>query len=194
MQHSKGHLFVISAPTGAGKTTITQKVILRLEKTVPLFKVVTYTTRPPRPQELDGIDYHFISIQDFERKLEWGDFLETTSYDGHWYGSPKDILTDLTEGKSFILVTDRAGSKTIKTLCPDAILIWLTVPSPEIIAQRLKQRGTENHEQFMSRLAIATKEMNEENTERLFDHHIMNTDLEQAMSELEAIIIKNLYS
>lgn len=190
MSQPQGRLFIISGLTGGGKTTITQAAIKTLSAKMPIDKVVTYTTRPPRPNEREGIDYHFVKESEFQTMQKLGEFLETTLYDGHWYGSPKAILAEIAQGKSFALITDRVGAKTIKALVPDAILIWITVPSIEILAERLHQRGTENNTAIQQRITIATQEMEKERNEQLFSYHIMNDKFQDAVDALINVILQ----
>ncbi len=188
MNKTIGRLFILSAPTGAGKTTVAQAVLATLGAQVPLSKVITYTTRFPRPQEVNGKDYHFITVDDFLAKKDHGFFLETTIYDGHWYGSPKSILSELNTGKSFLLVTDRPGAKTIKSHAPNAILIWLDVPSKEILIERLRHRRATNQQALQQRIDLAQHEMGQEKTEHFFTHHVMNNTLDDAVKHIITII------
>jgi guanylate kinase len=185
---STGKLFVVSAPTGGGKTTVVRRVLQHISSLMPISKVITYTTRQPRSNETPGIDYHFLTGKEFLAKKEQDFFLETTTYDNAWYGSPASIKVDLARGKSFIMVTDRPGACLLKTLIPEAILVWITVSSPAIIAQRLEQRGTESVEQQQRRLAIATHEIEIEREEPIFDYHVVNDDLGTAVNEVITII------
>ncbi len=189
---SVGHLFVVSAPTGGGKTTIARRAFELLHKKGLLEKVITYTTRLPRLHEQNGVDYHFISIADFVAKQADGFFLETTSYDNNLYGSPRSVIDAIDHGKSFILVTDRAGAKTIKQLYPQAILIWLAAPSLATIVERLQNRGRETGIELEQRIAIAAQEIIAEQENSLFDHYIVNNDLERASNDLRQLIEKTL--
>ena len=193
MNKSMGKLFIVSAPTGAGKTTVAKTVLTKLETQIPLSKVITYTTRPPRPQEINGKDYHFVTIDDFVSKKNTGFFLETTVYDGHWYGSPKSIIAELKTGKSFLLVTDRPGAKTIKSQVPDAVLIWLDVPSKEVLLERLGHRTSANQQERQHRLALAQREIDQEKTKRFFTHHVMNNTLDDAVHQIIKIITNAIH-
>ncbi len=184
-----GHLFVISAPTGGGKTTIAKQVLISLHGRAPLEKVVTYTTRQSRLHERDGIDYHFVSLAEFYDKKMNGFFLETTSYDKNFYGCPRNIIDTMEkDGKSFILVTDRPGATTIKTLYPPAVLIWFNVPSLEILLGRLQKRGRETGVALEQRIAIASQEISAEEKNPVFDHHLINDDLTTATAQLVQLI------
>src|SRR5436853_2205355 len=100
MTTTQGTLFIISAPSGGGKTTLVYEVIKRLAATIPLCKVITYTTRAPRPNEHNGDDYYFVTNEEFLAKKEHNFFIETTLYDTNWYGSPRSVLDGLTQGTS----------------------------------------------------------------------------------------------
>ncbi len=189
---SVGHLFVISAPTGGGKTTVARRAFELLHEKELLEKVITYTTRQPRLHEQNGIDYYFISLADFIAKQTDGFFLETTSYDDNLYGCPRSVIDAIEQGKSFVLVTDRAGAKTIKQLYPPAILIWLTAPSLTAIAERLQKRGRETGIALERRIAIAAQEIMVEQEHPLFDHYIVNDDLATASNDLKQLIEKTL--
>ena len=189
---SAGKLFVISAPTGGGKTTLAKRTFEQLHAQGLVEKVVTYTTRQQRLHEQDRIDYHFVSHTDFITKQKIGFFLETTSYDGHLYGCPRNIIDLISNGKSFILVTDRVGAKTIKRLYPTAMLIWFDVPSLAILTERLKKRGREAGEELARRIAIASQEIKIEAEESIFDYHIMNDDFETASAQLTMLIKQKL--
>ncbi len=185
---ASGRLFVISAPTGGGKTTIAKRAFQALEGKVSLEKVVTYTTRQPRLHERNGIDYHFITSDDFKRMQDAGFFLETTTYDNNLYGCPRTIIDTIRQGKSFIIVTDRAGAETIKKLYPPAVLIWFNIPSLAVLEERLQTRGRETGEALQRRIAIAAEEINAEDRNPVFDFHLVNDDLTLATTSLVNII------
>jgi guanylate kinase len=187
-----GKLFVISAPSGAGKTTLINELVHRLGDTYKISKVITYTTRPPRTHETNGKDYYFLTSNDFAKKKEEGFFIETSVYDNYWYGSPASILRQLPTGKSFIIATDRPGARSIKKHVPDAVFIWITVPNIETLKQRMLHRGTKNAEILEQRIVLATKEMEEEKQEQWFAYHVINDDFTTALNELENIIKNEL--
>ena len=189
---SAGRLFVISAPTGGGKTTIAKRAFQALTGKVPLEKVVTYTTRQSRLHERDGIDYHFVDLADFKAKQAAGFFLETTTYDNNFYGCPRAILDDIKQGKSFIVVTDRAGAKTIKQLYQPAVLVWFNVPSLAVLEDRLQKRGRETGEALQRRMAIAAEEITAESLDPVFDFHLCNDDLTAATTGLVQLIEESL--
>jgi len=193
-QATPGKLFIISAPTGGGKTTLVHRVLQQLTDTHQLQKVITFTTRPARHNERDGIDYHFITPEAFRAKESAGFFIETTTYDGYSYGSPHAVLDSLKKGVSYILVTDRPGAKHIKQLYPAAILVWIGVPSIQAVCERLQKRGREDAEALQKRMAMAADEINAEEHEHLFDFHLINDNLEKTPQQLAQLIASSLAS
>ncbi len=184
----KGKLFIVSAPSGAGKTTLTNYVIQHLKNKFDLSKIITYTTRQPRQGETPDVDYHFISPAEFARKKAAGQFLETTEYNGNFYGSPRSVIDDLEQGKSFLLVVDRAGAKNLKNLIKEPVLIWLTVPTIQTLENRIKQRGTESSKVRDERLELARQEMQEEEQDPAFMYRVVNKDFEMAAQAIMNII------
>ncbi|MFA5074872.1 MAG: guanylate kinase [Candidatus Babeliales bacterium] len=188
-----GKLFVLSAASGAGKTTLSNETVKRLQKEdYKISKVITYTTRPPRPGETDKKDYFFVSHKEFEQKFKDNFFLETTKYHGNNYGSPAYILDLIKLGESFILVTDLEGSKRIKNIYKDAIFIWINPPSIKELKIRLIARKDLNKKQIEDRLEMAQKEMEEaaksRNQEQLFDYNVTNEIFENTVQELVKLI------
>ncbi len=188
-QKQHGKLFVIAAPSGAGKTSLVTHALERIKKETPLKRIITYTTRHPRAGEVSGVDYFFLSHDDFEKKKADGFFLETTSYDGKSYGSPQSIVDDLALGASYVIITDRVGAKTLHQAYPDSVLIWITPPSIEILRQRLMKRGESNPQHIERRVALAHEEMEEEHKHggRVFKYHLVNDNFEHALESLIAI-------
>lgn len=190
----KGKLFVISAPSGAGKTTLVGMVCDRLGERYHLEQVVTYATKEPRPGERNGKDYHFVSVEAFKQKIKEGFFIEWSAAYGHYYGSPKHILDDMALGTSFMLVVDRVGAKAIAHKINQAVLIWIYTQNVEVLAQRLFARKTENNEQILKRLALAQEELNDERSNAFFLYHVLNDCVQTAAQEIESIIVKELKS
>lgn len=184
----KGKLFVISAPSGAGKTTIANTVIEKLGSLYPISKVITYTSREPRSNEIPGRDYCFVSKDDFSKKKKRGFFLETTEYNGEWYGSPQSMIDDLERGLSFIIITDIVGARTISNRMDSVVLIWLAPPSSEVLRKRLLKRGTESSSQVEARIALSQEEMDQEQRENFFHYRIINDSFDIAAKELCEII------
>ncbi|MBX9831372.1 guanylate kinase [Candidatus Babeliales bacterium] len=193
-QHEKKHgkLFVISAPSGGGKTSLTNCVIAKLSSSIPLEKVATYTSRSPRFNEKNGKDYYFVSRTDFMKKIEDGFFLETTEYNGEFYGSPASIITDLKKGKSLILVADWDGAKKILSLIDNPVLIWIVPPSLDALKERIEMRGTEKPEQIEARIKLAKVELMHERVSKIFNYWVFNDNFERATQEIISIIQKEL--
>jgi guanylate kinase len=188
-----GRLFIISAPSGAGKTSVTTNVISKLKGIIPIEKVITITTRPRRPGEVDGVDYVFLSNEEFLKREKTGFFLETTKYNDNYYGSPAWIVQDMKNGKSFIIITDTVGAKNFKeNLIPDAVTIWITVPDIEELRKRLEKRKTDSLEVIERRLKIAKEDMEREANENQFDYHVQNNNLNQAVDDVIKIIKQTL--
>jgi guanylate kinase len=188
-----GKLFIVAAPSGAGKTSIVTNVISKLSPTTPIEKVITLTTRPPRPGEREGIDYFFLSEEEFLRRKDNGYFLETTKYNGYYYGSPMAMIQEIKNGKSFIIITDTVGAKNFKkNIIPDAITIWITISDIQELQRRLKTRKTDSPEVVEKRLEIARQEIEKEMKEKNFDYHIQNNNFNEAVENVINIIRKNL--
>lgn len=183
-----GKIFVVSGPSAAGKTTVVEEALKRLSKDMEISRVVTYTSRPPRENEIDGKDYVFISGQEFDQKEKEGFFLETAEYAGHRYGSPIVPQEDLELGKSFLYVVELEGAKSIKKLFRDAFFIWIEPPDMIILKARLKKRGTESQPDFEKRVARAEKEIKEAHKIRLFDYVLVNDLFERAVEEFVLLV------
>ena len=192
MSIKQGKLFIVSAPTGCGKTTIVQELLKRGTVTVKL--VITYTTRPQGQGEINGQHYHFITHEDFLAKKAHGFFLETTVYKGFLYGSPKSILDEIKKGASFIMVVDRPGALHLKTLVPKAISIWLTVSNPETLVTRLTKRGRETGDILAGRIALAQEEFASELDQKNFTYYVLNDDMRLALQSLETIMLNETRS
>jgi guanylate kinase len=190
----KGKLFVVSAPSGAGKTTLVTEALKTLQKDFSIERVVTCTSREPRGTEQNKIDYLFFSKKEFEEKINNNFFLEHTEYSGNCYGSPSSIFNDMEQGKSFILIIDLVGAKRIKQIATQATFIWIAPPSLKILEKRLRNRKTDNDIKITKRLEVALKEMSEEKYLSLFDYHITNDNLTDSINELTSIIKNGLIS
>ncbi len=152
----KGLMLVVSGPAGSGKGTVNG----RLSQMEGYAFSVSATTRAPRPGEVDGVNYHFISREEFEERIARGDMLEHTSYCGNYYGTPlKEALEVLEMGKNLILEIEVEGAMNVKRLYPEAVLIMLLPPTFAIQEWRLRHRGTETEEVIQRRLARTREEM-----------------------------------
>ncbi len=185
-----GMLFIISAPSGAGKSSIVDMVTKLTE--YPLRRVVTYTTRKPRHNEQDGVDYHFISSIDFQERIEKNFFLEYSTAYHDYYGSPHNILDNMRKGESYIMITDRKGAAAIKErVGTNAIFIWITVPIDELKV-RLVRRGFDSQQSIDRRCARALIEIEEEKRDSFFEYHVENRVFNTAVSTLLHIIKSHL--
>ncbi|MBM3887331.1 guanylate kinase [Candidatus Dependentiae bacterium] len=191
-KNTMGRLFVVSAPTGGGKTTLVTKALTKLRKHFPIERIITYTTRSMRPGEKNTLDYIFVTLQEFTKLQSENYFIEITNYHNNMYGSPGTFINEMQDGKSFIAITDRNGIISYKKLYSDAICIWITPPSLEILAIRLKARGSETEDTLKKRLASAADELKAEQEAPLCSYHIVNDVQEKATQELIDIIKNSL--
>jgi guanylate kinase len=183
-----GGLFIVSAPSGGGKTSLTRGVLDPLAKVGIRAEIsVSYTTRAPRPGEQDGVHYHFIARAEFEAMVGRGDFLEHAEIYGEFYGTGR-ARTDAirAKGRDVILDIDWQGARQIRTDVADAVGIFILPPSLTKLEQRLRARKQDSDEAIARRLAQARAEMSHYAE---YDYVIVNQDFEQAMSELVAIFI-----
>jgi len=183
LEKKRGLILVISAPAGAGKTTLCK----RLLQVSPSFTYsVSFTTRPPRKNEIEGVDYYFVSREEFEKMIEKEAFLEWTGVHRQLYGTSVKLLDRAIEGeKDVVLEVDVKGGEKIKKKYPEAILIFIVPPSWEKLRERLKGRATEDDEKIKQRLIRARKEVK---FFRFYDYFIINDDINKALQDLLAII------
>ena len=175
-------LFVVSGPSGVGKGTL---VSLLRNKRPNLGLTVSATTRPPRPDEVDGIAYYFLSDEEFERRVKAGDFLEWAHVHGHCYGTLKsEVDRLLSTGQSVVLEIDVQGGLMVHKLYPQAILVFIKPPSFTVLEERLRGRGTEDEKTISTRLSNASREMEHAND---YTVCIVNDNLEQALAKLEEV-------
>jgi len=183
MERQKGLLIVISAPSGTGKTTLCHML---LEEFPNMEFSISYTTRKPRPGELNGRDYFFVDRKTFERMIEEGDFLEWAEVYGNLYGTSKSqVLKALKEGKDILLDIDTQGALQVKKNFPEAVLIFILPPSLKELERRLKKRGTDDEETIKKRLQIAREEIRKALE---YDYIVVNDILEVAFERLRFII------
>lgn len=180
-------IFVISAPSGAGKNSLIN-ILLRQEPR--LMHSVSSTTRPRRPNEVDGINYHFLSRHDFEQRIAEGKFLEYARVLDNYYGTElREIERIFAAGKYPILDIDVQGAQTLRGKKLRMVSIFIAPPSIEELERRLRARGSETEEQIKSRIELARLEIMEQNN---FDYIVINDDLMKASEELVAIIRKHM--
>ncbi len=178
-------LIVISGPSGSGKGTLCEL----LRKALPNISYsVSVTTRPPRINEKDGVDYFFVTEEEFKRMLEKGELLEWAEVYGHYYGTPRFAVENaLRSGKDVLLEIDIQGALKIKEIFPDALLIFIKPPSIEELSKRIAKRGTEDVETIGRRLNCAYRELQ---AAQMYDYVVQNDRKERAFMELLEIINK----
>jgi guanylate kinase len=175
----RGRLIVVSGPSGAGKSTL---IKASLEAVPALAYSVSATTRGPRPGEVDGRDYIFLSRKEFELWIEEGRFLEWAEYSGNLYGTPEQKVEEfLNAGKSVILELELQGARQVQLKRPDAVMVFVRAPSLEETRRRLTGRATETEEALESRLATAVGEVAARDE---FDHEVINENRERACKDM----------
>jgi guanylate kinase len=177
------NIVVISGPSGVGKSTVAMKV---LERSPHMVRSVSVTTRDPRPGDVDGIDYHFVSREEFERRREAGRFLEWAEVHGNLYGTEAEHVDRLlASGKSVLLEIDVQGGRAVKSARPGAILIFLMPPSEGVLEERLRGRGTDEEEVILRRLRNARRELESASE---YDFRVVNDDLGGCVEEVLEIV------
>jgi len=181
----KGRLFVITAPSGAGKTSLIDAVM----KADPTLRIsVSYTTRAPRPGERDGEDYHFVAGSEFAAMQERGEFLESAQVHGNHYGTSKKVILDaLARGEDLILEIDWQGARQVRRFYPDAVGIFILPPSIEELERRLRTRAQDSEAVIRQRMENAREEIGHQGE---FEYTIINKDFEAAKRALAEIIRK----
>lgn len=183
-----GKLFVISGASGAGKTTLAAKLIQKIACAFPIERVITYTTRLPRPDEINGRDYIFISEDEFKQLDNRQFFLESSRFNGGIYGSPITLIDKLNCGISLLIVTDLNGIRSLKKRFPNCVTLWIAADQSEL-RTRLEERGTEDKETIAKRITLAAKHTAEAKKEKIIDHFITNKNLEEALKDLAKVIL-----
>lgn len=180
---SKGLLLVISAPSGGGKGTILKELFAQDEN---LRLSVSATTRSPRPGEEHGKHYYFLSWEEFEGMLQKGKILEHAEYVGNYYGTPREpVEAWMEQGRDVVLEIEVEGGAQVKQLMPECVSVFILPPSMKVLEQRLRGRGTENEETIQKRLQKAREEIPHAKD---YDYIVYNDALEEAVSDLQAII------
>ncbi|MDR0936484.1 MAG: guanylate kinase [Oscillospiraceae bacterium] len=176
-------LFVLSGPSGAGKSSILKRV---LEETPNVAFSVSATTRAPRPGEVDGVHYYFITPEEFRRRIADGELLEYNEHFDTYYGTPRGEVSDrLASGVNVILDIETKGAKQVFDKCPEAVGVFCFPPSFEILEERLRGRGTDSEEKIRQRLEKAREEYGERGS---YSYHIINDDLDEAVNRFKWII------
>lgn len=183
MTNNKGLLIVVSGPSGAGKGTICKAL---LEKHDDLYISVSATTRQPRAGEVDGVNYHFITKEDFIKRVEQKDFLEYAEVYGNYYGTPKSRVEEMIDsGKNVILEIDIQGALKVKENFKEGVFIFILPPSMEELKQRIIKRGSETPESLMRRFKSAYQEINYISK---YNYAVVNDVVDVAVSKIEGII------
>jgi guanylate kinase len=178
-----GNLYIVSAPSGAGKTSLVNALIQRVDH---LQVSISHTTRTCRPGEVDGVNYHFTTRAEFERMLEAGAFLESAEVFGNHYGTSQEwVRATLATGSDVILEIDWQGAQQVRRLMPDAISIFILPPSRSALQERLNNRGQDPMEVIEQRMAAAISEMSHYAEA---DYLVVNDDFDTALQELGAIL------
>jgi guanylate kinase len=180
-----GNLFIISAPSGAGKTSLLTAARERLST---LSVAVSHTTRQARPGEVDGVHYHYVSMDTFSRMVKDKQFVEHAEVFGNYYGTSKQAINSLLEsGKDVVLEIDWQGARQIRSSYPQAISIFILPPSLSALEERLTQRGQDSPEVIASRMAVAKEEIAHYEE---YDHILINDHFEQALNDLLHLLQK----
>lgn len=181
--HSQGTLYTISAPSGAGKTSLVAEL---LKRTPRLGVSVSHTTRPMRPGEVDGVNYHFVSHAEFEKMLESSAFLEHAQVFDNFYGTSQQwVESQLAVGEDVILEIDWQGAQQVRRLMPDTVAIFIMPPSKEALNERLTGRGQDDSAVIQRRMDAAVAEMSHYVES---DFVVINDDFNTALADLEAIV------
>ncbi|MEX2113643.1 MAG: guanylate kinase [Pirellulales bacterium] len=182
---SRGKLIVISGPSGAGKTTLLARLLARFPQLTPS---ISATTRPPRPGERDGVDYHFLTAEEFSRRQLAGEFLECCEVfgRGYWYGTLRsEVSPSLATGKSVVLEIDVQGTMAVLAAYPDAITIFVRPGDAAELERRLRGRGTDSEEAITRRLAVARRELARAGEYR---YQVVNDNIDRAVQEIFEIL------
>lgn len=180
---AKGNLFVVTAPSGAGKTTLVA-ALLAADSQVQLS--ISFTTRPPRAGEVDGKDYHFVDRAEFERMIAAGELLEFAEVYGNYYGTSQVWINQVMEnGRDILLEIDWQGAEQVRRIFPSAIGIFILPPCIETLENRLRGRGKDSEEVIARRMAVAKEEVNHVDE---FDYVIVNEHIDDAVRDIVAVV------
>jgi guanylate kinase len=176
-------VFVITGPSGVGKGTLISRL---LERVPDLELSVSATTREPREGEVNGRDYHFLTPEEFDRRIEAEDFLEFATYSGNRYGTLRsEVARRLGEGRSVVLEIEVQGARQVRAAMRESVQVFIAPPDPTSLRRRLESRGTDSLEAIDSRLEVAEQELAAQGE---FAHSVVNDNLDRAVEDLEAIV------
>jgi len=184
LNNARGSLFIVAAPSGAGKSSLVNAVLARH---ADIALSVSFTSRPPRPGEIDGKHYHFVDADRFRAMVEAGDFFEHAEVHGDLKGTARQSVEPfLAQGRDVLLEIDWQGARQVRALIPDAVSVFILPPSRQALEQRMRKRAQDSEAVIQRRLAAAREEM-EHYAE--FDYVIVNDRFEQAVEEMAAIFL-----
>lgn len=178
-------IYVITGPSGVGKGTVIRAL---RERHPEIGLSVSATTRAPRAGEVDGVAYHFLTPDEFERRVQAGEFVEHAEYSGNRYGTLRQELVKNAEKGGVVLEIELQGARQIRQAMPEALQIFIAPPTPETLRERLVGRGTDSAEAIERRLGVAEEELAAQNE---FDNVIVNDNVDRAVSELESVITRH---
>lgn len=183
MMQTAGCLFIISAPSGAGKTSLVRAL---LQSDLNLSLSISHTTRPPRAGEINGCDYHFVAVETFKQMLLKGEFIESAEVYGNFYGTSQQWINQaIASGQDILLEIDCQGARQIQQIFPQAVSVFILPPSADTLAARLKSRAQDDAGVIQKRLAAAREEISHIAE---FDYIIINNQLDEALSDLICVI------
>jgi guanylate kinase len=184
VRKKQGILFVVSAPSGAGKTSLCRAITNSLEQ---LTHSISYATRKPRPGEIDGRDYYFVSQERFQEMIKAGDFAEWAEVHSNLYGTSRRVLDEMiAKGIDVILDIDTQGAKQIKSKYDTAVFIFIMPPSLEILEERLRNRRSDDEKEIRKRMGRAHEEIKDY---LMYDYIIVNRDFDRAVTELRSVVV-----